>query len=243
MVTGKSGYSATKTRKLVAARTAVRKAAAALRGRTMSYSRAPPRTGGWYGTYKRGGGRTELKFIDNNVGNTAVGSTGGVALLNGVQQGTDWNQRIGRIIQMKSILFRLTLAPNIGVGQSVGDSVRILVIYDAQTNSVAPAVTDVLQVAEYDSPMNLSNRDRFKVIMDKLVAMNAFNFSGAAVVGGCPINKQINKYRKMNMEVANSGVGATVGSIGTGGLFLLLIAKENNNTLVDYYIRIRYTDN
>jgi hypothetical protein len=241
MVTGKSGYSASKSRKLAAARTAVRKAAVALRGRANTYSRAPPRTGGWYGVYQRRG-RDELKFIDVSSVPGAISTGGSITLLNGVTQGTDWDNRIGRKFLMKSLLFRFTTSPNTGGSAPGGDVIRIIVFYDSQTNGVAPVPTDLLQNGTYDSPLNLANRDRFKVIIDKFVTMGANVYTAGNLTAGSPTCKQMNMFKKMSMEVINAGTGATVGSIQTGGLFLFVMSLNLNTTLGDFYSRVRYID-
>lgn len=242
MVTGKSGYTASKARKLIAARSAVRKAATALRGRTTPYLRAPLRTGGFYGGYYKRG-REELKTIDVDNISGGVPAAGNITLLNGVSQGTDYTDRIGRKIMLKSILWRGFIYPNPAVTLPGGSFCRIMIFYDCQTNATAPSVSDVLQTTSYDSPLNLTNRDRFKVMFDKFYAVNSNAYSAGALTAGSPMPKQIKFYKKMSMEVIFGSTGGTVGSIQTGGLFLLTIcALTNNACLLDSYSRTRFTD-
>jgi len=203
-------------------------------------TRAPLATRGFYGVYNRRG-RDELKFIDT-VTSLAGTTAGSVTLINGVAQGTDYNQRIGRKFIMKSIMLRTGIAYGSGAAaNSLGNIVRVCVFYDAQTNAAAPAVTDVLQTASYLSPMNLNNRDRFKIISDKWWNLEAFQIAGSLITNGdfCPQMEKF--YKKINLEVQNGGTANTVGSITTGGVFLLIIAAGAGN-LVDIYSRVRYTD-
>lgn len=225
------------SRKVNASRKVVARARALLRGRMASGPRAPLRTGGFYGLYQQRG-RNELKFIDvTSSGTTAT--AGAVTLLNGVATGTDITNRIGRKIMMKSILFRLDLQTT--ATSLLGDFIRVLVVYDCQTNTTTPAVTDVI-VNNYNSPMNLSNRDRFKVLIDKHVIMNACDLTGGVVAGGDPMPKYVKVYKKMNLEVIFGGVNSNVGSINTGGIFLVLVSQNNALTTATLYSRIRFED-
>jgi len=241
MVTGKSGYSTSRVKKLVAARAAVRKAATALRGRTTSYPRAPLRTGGFYGGYYKRG-REELKTIDTDGVSGTITSVGAVTLLNGVAQGTDYTERIGRKVMLRSILWRGFVTPSSATSLPEGAFFRYIIFYDAQTNAVAPAVTDVLQTNAYDSPLNLTNRDRFKVLVDKYCTVNAVTFTTGALSAGSPMPKHLKFYRKFMMEVIFGSTGGTVGSIQTGGLFLLTICSVNVGCKLDMYSRVRFTD-
>lgn len=133
-------------------------------GRTMT--KAPLATRGFYGLYTNAG-RQELKYTDVSLNNSTIPTTGVVALLQNVPAGTDVNERVGRKITNKSILFRIQ-AYTESTALS-GAAVRIMLIYDSQTNSAGVNVTDVLQFAQPLSPMNLNNRDRFKVLKDRYI--------------------------------------------------------------------------
>jgi len=184
-------------------------------------------------------GRDELKFVDAiSLGTPAVAGT--VTLLNGIAQGTDYNQRIGRKFMMKSIMYRFLVRID-PTAASVGNLCRLLIVYDAQTNGALPAVTDILQIGDVLSPMNLNNRDRFKIISDKWWNTGAYNVATGNITTGefCP---QMDKfYKKMNLEVQNSGTANTIGSISTGGVYAIVIA-DIATTVAELYCRIRYTD-
>lgn len=239
--TGYSGGRASSS-KATAARKLVAKAGQLLRSRSAAAPRAPLRTGGFYGTYNRRG-RDELKFIDANV-DGASPATGAVFLMNGITQGTDYNQRIGRKVMLKSIFCRWTINVVPANLTLQGDVVRLMIVYDAQANGAAPAITDILQIAEFDSPMNLNNRDRFKVLHDKFHTMWANTFAAGAggIINGTAIPKFSQKYIKCNMEEIFGGTGNTIGSIQTGSLYFLTIS-QNEVSGVSLYSRVRYTDN
>ena len=214
------------SRKVARSRQLVNKAAQLLRARMAGSTRAPLRTGGFYGLYNRRG-REELKVIDAALTTTTVGTGSNIYLLNGVAQGTDYTNRIGRKVILKSLLIRATCIPNTASNTPAGDVIRMLVIYDCQTNSAAPVIGDILQNSSINDPMNLNNRDRFKVIADKYITLNACQYAAGTLTAGSPQTKQVKLFKKMNLEQIFSGTNNTVGSIGTGALFLVLISGFN----------------
>lgn len=205
---------------------------------------APFRTGGFFGLWN-GRRAVELKTIDNNAApiSSNIPSTGNISLLSGVAAGTDYNQRVGRKITMRSLLLRINLTALSTTTQATGDSIRIIVFYDTQTNGAVPLVADVLQSVFYTSPLNLNNRDRFKVIMDKTIGVEACTYTAGALVAGSPRQRDITKYRKFRLEAIYSGTGATVGSIATGGIFVLYISQQNNFNNITIDSRVRFVDN
>lgn len=160
-------------------------------------------------------------------------ATGTVTLLNGVAQGTTANQRIGRKLIMKSILMRIGVSKQ---PSTAGEGLmRLLVIYDAQTNAAIPLATDILQINDISSPMNLNNSDRFKVILDK--TWNIGSVDNTSYIRAL--------YKKCKLETKfNNGGGATVGDIQTGGLFALTYCTGLTTATVagQVYSRIRYYD-
>ena len=143
------------SRKVNRSRQLVAKASQLLRARMAGGTRAPLRTGGFYGVYTRRG-RDELKVKDVTVTSQNLTNTAGFELINSIGQGSDYTQRIGRKVVVKSIFIRFTLIPNSANSAPNGDFARVIVLYDCQTNTVAPTVADVLSVqTDYLSPLNL----------------------------------------------------------------------------------------
>lgn len=238
------------TRKVAAARQAVNRASAIL-GKRSAMSMAPSSTRGFYGAYRQFSRRgiPELKFADraNTILTQTFINLNGTFLLNGITQGTDYNQRIGRQITVKSILLNLLIAydltaPSIGSAQN-GNLVRVMVIYDGQPNSGTLATgADILaDQTSTTSPMNLDNRDRFKVIIDKRFNLNGMYYS-TNLVAGNPTSVYMSKYKKLNLDVIFSGTANTIGSISTGA-FILLVQVSDPNAAIQYWSRIRYHDN
>lgn len=246
-------YSSRKTfganRKVAAAKKAVARASRVL-GSTSAMDIAPPSTRGFFGALNRRGNRSsrpELKYVDlagTNVGTTATWS---VVLLNGLALGTDITARIGRKCCMKSILFRINHFNSLtaSANYSNGISGRCALVYDAQPNSGStPSGLTIFVANTPQTPNNLDNRDRFKIIADWTWQINAFVLTaGSALSTGNPQNVPRVIYRRLNHDMIFSGVGATQGDISTGAMYLVYISDAAGGAQLDFHSRIRFTDN
>lgn len=203
----------------------------------------PPRTGGFFGVGARRA-RGELKTIDSGTQSVSgvSNATGSIVLINGSATGTDYTNRIGRKTINRSILLRFTVTPLSTTTRPSGDCLRVMLIYDTQTNSAAPIITDILNAASIQSPMNLNNRDRFQVLMDKHYPMNPDAYAAGAVTSGNPVLRQIKIYKKMWKETIYSGTTAAVGSVQSGALWLVALAQQNAAIFWQYDTRVRFED-
>lgn len=194
-------------------------------------TRAPLSRRGFYGLYTARG-RKELKVIDTASASYAADTTGLVTLINGVAQGTDFNTRIGRKFTMKSVLVR----GDVRVGATPASTAwRVMVVLDRQANGVAPGITDIINAANLAGVQTLSFRDRFVVLMDKQGWLEQTDMQ----------IRPFKWYHKCNLEVTNSGTGATVGSIATGALYLVTCGATGAGVtaaIVQVACRVRFTD-
>lgn len=192
------------------------------------------RIGGWANP-SRGG---ELKFKDNNFTTdppVGVNTWSAGTLLNGMATGSDASTRIGRKITIKSLLARWSF--QLATTSVGGSPVRILIVYDKQANATAPAITDILLVDHFNSPNNLSNRDRFVTISD---------FVSEGISTGDKFSESGVIYKKLNLETMfNAGSAGTIGDITSGSIYMFVCQDSGITTAVaDFqsYVRIRYTD-
>lgn len=202
---------------------------------------APARTGGYFGVSRRRA-RNEYKTVDVDPANYNVTSTGSVTLLNGVATGTDFTDRIGRRIMMKKHYFRGVVFPeDNNTGQQL---VRMIIVYDMQSNGAAPGVTDVLKSADATSQLNLNNRDRFRILTDKQWVLAPIDNTATQSFAGSPTIHQFKKFKKLNHEVQYNGTTNSIGSIATGAMFMLLIGSNAAGTAATIRVshRIRFVD-
>lgn len=174
--------------------------------------------------------KDDLEIVTLNV--ASVG--GQLTLGNGIALGTAASgNRIGRSIKLVSLTMNTTL-----VATTDYAAFRLLVVYDKQPNGAAPAITDILVSDSIQSPMNLSNSKRFKVIMD--------------VRDICGANTNIinrSDYRKMpylNTEY-NTGNTGTITDITSGALWALAYYTDQAGATSapngQILFRVRYIDN
>lgn len=196
----------------------------------------------------------ERKVIDVGVTTAQVNTTGAITLLNGSTQGTDYTNRIGRKIVVKSLYIRGAMlneqANNqLTTGTQGAQAGRMIVFVDMQPNGATPAVTDLLVSASPYSQLNLNNRDRFKIIKDKMYFFDPYVYTTTATQASAALTnqiKQIKCYKNMNLEtIYNSGNAGTIGDIQSGALYLLFIGSATSGTTdlnANLSIRVRFVD-
>jgi len=175
----------------------------------------------------------EYKNVDvsGSTGNLAPNSWSEIDFLNPVDQGTGGTgQRIGRKFQMKSILFRYNTSSSTN-----GNPVRILIVYDKQTDGILPTANQIVTSAtNINAPMNMSNTDRFVIIADEMVNQNSV-FNGAQTIGTI--------YRKLNLPAHYNGGTAAIADMASGSIYVMShCLSGGTGTGVGYVSRIRYTD-
>lgn len=202
---------------------------------------APLRTGGYFGVAQRRA-LLERKVIDVDPASYAFDTTGSVTLLNGVATGTDFTDRIGRKIIIKSLYLRGIIQP---VDNNTGNTLcRMIIVYDNQANGVAPAITDVLKSASPVAQLNMNNRDRFKILVDKQWGLAVISDAASQSVAGSPTVFSFKKYKKCNLETLFNGTTNAIGSIATGSIYMITVGNQavGNGGTGSISSRIRFAD-
>jgi len=200
---------------------------------------APLRTGGFFGTRRT---IQEKKTVDVNYTAAIFTTAGAATLMNGIAAGTDFTDRIGRKVILKSLFFRFYIVPE---DQSIADNpLRIMLVYDRQTNGAAPAVLDVLKEANPMSQLNLNNRDRFQVLWDKSIIVPFLSNTATQSVCGGQTTFIGKKFKRLNHEMIFGGTAATVASIQTGSIYLITVGFSASpaGATIGYTNRIRFMD-
>lgn len=201
----------------------------------------------------------EKKFADSTQINSVVSNTGGVLLVNGLQQGTGSTTRIGQQVVWRSLHFKFyidgrsinTTTPN---ANDWTTKVRVMLVWDTQPNGLTPTISDVLESAGTGtgivSSLNKANGARFKILFDRrYTAQHTWYVPGPppAISLGNPSANYDEVYLKMNhrTDYANTSAG-TVADIKTGALFLISLsdtATTDEYPFFSFWLRLRYTDN
>lgn len=187
----------------------------------------------------------EKKNIDNLFTNSIVaGATAAsLHLLNGVDDGATAITRIGRRISMSNLSIRWL--GNLAATSAGASPLRLVVVYDRQTNAQAPAVTDVFQVDQISTMMNLANARRFKVIVDENV--ECVGTGGPQAWSRMIFRDFTQGGRKPGLAVEfNTASTANVDSITTGSIYAFLWQTGGIITAAPtqaLFTRVRFTDN
>lgn len=236
-----------------------------------------PRTGGFLPNFQGINGRMilggETKTLDRpgapSVNNfTADTGTTNVTLLNGSQVGAAYNNRIGMKIRNKSLYLNgfIELVPIAAGSYNVEqDYLRIMVVYDKQSNATLPNYSDIIQSIQQNNTVtstaldniNLTNKDRFVVLMDERktvppiqiqTTQNAQQNLGGDYTFPMASSTDMLIHRYIPLKGLETGYKASTGGIGdiTYGALLLvtqgLYAIGAQGTQLAYSTRVRFAD-
>jgi len=202
---------------------------ALVRGATIAAARAIPSRG-------LPGTGVEFKSVDV-AANVDAHSVATLTLLNGIARGADIDERDGREVVMRSI--QLSYTAQVTSGTGTAQRVRVMVVYDRQTNGAAPTSAQIMSVdSDVHAPRNLEYRKRFTILHDRVYVLNAHNESGG--------EQFCRFYRKLNHPITfNSGNAGTVADIATGSLYLVCCGTQDSGEsdgVVIFNSRVRYTE-
>lgn len=186
-------------------------------------------------------GITEYKYVDADNPFFQVSNGGQVTLLNGVAQGTDFNQRIGRYMYMKSLEFDASCI--VDPLNNLPTQLRVALVYDKQPNGVFPAYQDIFNNATINSRKNLNNEQRFIILREWLEQMQSTVDEEGRIISSENGMRHLHGYIKLNMPVQFEGVANTMGSISTGAVYMVTVTDMHHGVQVQYTSRIRFTDN
>ncbi len=180
----------------------------------------------------------EVKVNDSFL-ETLVGNATGIILhFGGAAQGVGKEQRIGSVQSIRTLQLRLCVN---ATGTSVGQCYRVMLLWDYQPNKNVPAMADVLAgVTPFNARrfMELDNRDRFQIIMSKMIGIgaNTNDNDNATLTFFCKCSSAVTTY---------SGPSAGVADITSGSLLVVLVS-DNTATLDSAFfklnLRVRFVD-
>lgn len=197
------------------------------------------------GAYKRslpykGGAGPEKKYQDVDLDAVAI-AAGGVFLNTDsfvkIAQGTTKNTRIGNKISVCDWnVHGVIILP--ASATATAETVRIIIGIDKQANGAVPNVTDILEVAEYDSFRAMDFVDRFTILKDKWITLNP---QVAAAAAGQQ-NRTL-KWRKKNMKlpIHYSSTAGAITELRSNSLFILCIGSLGN-AQIDAQSRVKFFD-
>lgn len=213
--------------------------------------RAPPAS-----MYQQG---PEIKAIDIPSAAYVLrnpGTASNIILLNGVQTGAGFFNRVGSRIEMKSLHFR---GPLTALATGVQTHGRILIVYDRQPTGALPVIADILQARDQAgaatttsvSEINLDNRDRFTIIRDMTFFLPSQTYTAAVLTNGPNYPTDSNDYdinefvklKGLTTHFKSSTNPTAIADISTGALYACFVSGGTDsawNTSMGF--RLRYND-
>lgn len=178
----------------------------------------------------------EKKWFDATQAGLTPATAGAFVLagMTAIDDGTEDFERVGAKINITAVQYHLEAS--LDAAETASNLVRVILFCDKQANAAAPTVTQILQNNDFLSFRNLDNLQRFDILDDTVLELNA-----SAGVSGTLIGDAVYKgvYKKVDY-VASWASGA--GAIPlTNNIGMLVIAKNTNGTY-SVRSRLRFTD-
>lgn len=166
----------------------------------------------------------EVKYFDKQFANSALfvfnTAVGNINLLNGIVQGTDVDERIGRNVLLERLFIRGGIAKS---ATQTGESIlRIIIVLDRQANGGTPAITDILTADSIHSMYNEDNSERFRILFDEMEPFGSIENTSYPVYLEIPIEEE---------ATFTTGVGTGVAAdIKTNSLWMVCFAQQTLQT-------------
>jgi len=182
-------------------------------------------------------------------------SASSVWLLNGVQTGAGFFNRVGSRIEMKNLQINGFLGPNTSSTGTTPSLLRLLIVYDRQPTGAMPVISDILQDRDQTgaatngglSHINLDNRDRFSILREIRWAVPTT--TGGVITG---VSSGVGEPWTLNLYLKLKGLGthyksstnpSTIADIATGALYACFVTETNDSDwVIEADFRLRYDD-
>jgi len=196
-----------------------------------------------------------------------VNQTGLIGAINLVTAGSFFFNRVGRKIEMRSVELSYQITTLTATLTTPQDWLRIMIVYDRQTNGAYPAISDVLQDTDsagantsgVSAGLNLNNRDRFLVVYDDRTQLPAMTNTAGVVSNAFPNSfggrngtstgfGNVHIFRKFKgglvAHFKADSTPAVIGDVATGGLYVITLGTQavGNYSITPWKFRVRYTD-
>jgi len=188
--------------------------------------------------YIKGLINVEKKFFDVAGTAQAISSTPLILNLSNIATGDDYNQRDGNSILLQSLQWRIAMYAN---SAAVAHRIRIIVFRDNDQRGTDPAASDLLEVTGsnniINSPLLHYVNQRFSVLSDKVYTL---------CINGDNYFRTVKKFMKMpqGTHIKYQSTAGADASNWEGALYALFVSVDVTNTpSMDYYFRLRFTDN
>lgn len=197
--------------------------------------------------------KMELKAFDiaANTQNFKIIAGATFQVLNAMVNGAEMYNRVGRKIYMKSLHIRgqvvsIAATPTTNFG-------RIIVFYDSQSNIANPTMAGLLQDSNVGaatsaySEINLTNRQRFKILRDVqfILPLGGGAATPTVIADTCKQSLNVDMFIPLKgLEAIYNGTnGGTIADITSGSIIITCTTDANTDTnAFTFTSRLRYYD-
>jgi len=183
-------------------------------------------------------------------------ATNSTILLNGIQTGAAFYNRVGSRVEMRNLHIRGFINYK---ATSVAQTARLLIVYDRQPTGALPVIADILQSRDQTgtastasaSEINLDNRDRFAIVRDMQLFIPPTTYTGGVLTNGpafpsledaqWDVNMFI-RLKEMGTHFKSSTNPTAIGDIATGALYACFVSSQDNTVQASVGFRLRYHD-
>lgn len=179
----------------------------------------------------------EYKFHDVQVNGTSFGTNGSqvITQLTNIAQGDTSITRDGAQIKLTRIDIKYLINQNLSATGAT--TCRVMLVQDKQTNQAIYNFSDLLEFVNsnsVNSPLNLDNKYRFRVLANKIHVLNANSNVGAVGKISLPLEMRI------RFDASTSAIA----DLTSNSLSVVFMSDDNTNSPAHSFIsRIRYVDN
>ncbi len=194
----------------------------------------------------------ELKFHDLSIDDAVIAINGNIAEDSclTIPEGNGDSDRIGRKITVTNIGWRFSMnLPATATAADTSDIIRVILYEDKQCNGATAVVATnagILAADDFESFNNLSNRKRFRILMDRNYAMKSMAGSGRGTTdtlsyGEDRVTDTFFKKVNIPIEYDNSVTTGAIESMRSSNIGVLLLSS-NGHTGFNSSMRIRFLD-
>jgi len=179
----------------------------------------------------------EVKFVDVSHTATVTHAAPWIFALNPIERGTVEDGRVGNSVMARSINVRFNVTRDTTV-HVYNDFIRVLVLMDKNSISgTNPGINDILEDSTaqlcISSGINLDNKRRFKVLVDKVIRLDPYKHGDNG-----------KKYITFEKRVKLSYDGEAITDYHQNTIFFVaMTARDNNPPTMYLFSRLAYVDN
>lgn len=221
-----------------------------VRPRSIKTMRKRSRVGSESISLFQGAGSKELKNSDFAINGYNPGNNvGPVTSVCNIPAGTGPNTMIGRRAVIKAVQLSYSINAQLSASGLLASNppvIRVMLVYDKFPQGAVPFLTDILVTNTPESPMNLTNSNRFIVLHDERHPMGVWaeNAGGTAAVSAGPLSAFGKMYKKVALPFRGPSSAGIVG-IEEGAIYFYAISSYPDATdqyLVQAFFRCRFDD-